>query len=83
MEKDRWTCVCRHLASGLPMLTRRIHLQPHCTADELATRYRSASDLVERSRWHFLWLLSRGFTATTIAAMTGYSAYWIGQIARR
>jgi hypothetical protein len=64
-------------------MARRIHLQPHFTPDELATRYRSARDTVERSRWHFLWLLSRGFTATAIAAMTGYSAYWIGQIARR
>jgi transposase len=27
--------------------------------------------------------LARGFTAKTIASLTGYSAYWIGQIARR
>ena len=64
-------------------MARRIRLQGHLTTEELASRYRDASDPVERSRWHFLWLLSRGFTATTIAAMTGYSAYWIGQIARR
>jgi transposase len=64
-------------------MARRIRLQAHLTTEELASRYRGASDPVERSRWHFLWLLSRGFTATTIAAMTGYSAYWIGQIARR
>jgi hypothetical protein len=38
---------------------------------------------VERSRWHMLWLLARGHTATAIAAVTGYSPYWIGQIARR
>ena len=31
----------------------------------------------------FLWLLARGLTATAIARVTGYSAYWIGQIARR
>jgi hypothetical protein len=64
-------------------MARRIHLRSHFSTDELATRYRSASDPIERSRWHFLWLLSRGFTATKIAAMTGYSAYWIGHIARR
>jgi transposase len=34
-------------------------------------------------RWQFLWLLARGLTATGVARMTGYSAYWIGQIARR
>jgi uncharacterized protein YerC len=38
---------------------------------------------VERSRWHFLWLLARGLTAKVIASITGYSAYWIGRIARR
>jgi Homeodomain-like domain len=29
------------------------------------------------------WLLARGQTATAIARSTGYSAYWIGQIATR
>ena len=38
---------------------------------------------MERSHWHFLWLLARGFTAKAIAHITGYSAYWIGQTARR
>jgi transposase len=64
-------------------MARRIYLKPHFTTNELAARYRSASDPIERSHWHFLWLLSCGFTATTIAAVTGYSAYWIGQMARR
>jgi hypothetical protein len=32
---------------------------------------------------HFLWLLARGMTATAVAALTGYSAYWIGQIPQR
>jgi hypothetical protein len=27
--------------------------------------------------------LARGFTAKAIASLTAYSAYWIGQIARR
>jgi Homeodomain-like domain len=31
----------------------------------------------------FLWLLAGGMTATAVAAVTGYSAYWIGQIAKR
>jgi transposase len=49
----------------------------------LEARYRRARDPVERSRWHFLWLLAGGMTATAVAAVTGYSAYWIGQVARR
>ena len=64
-------------------MARRISLEPHLTIDELERRYRSTKDPVERSRWHFLWLLARGLTATVIASITGYSAYWIGRIARR
>src|SRR5690349_1118443 len=30
-----------------------------------------------------LWLLAKGYTATTIAESTGYTRYWIGQIAKR
>src|SRR5260370_24306162 len=64
-------------------MARHISLEPHLTADELAGRYRATKDPVERSRWHFLWLLARGLTATVIAGITGYSAYGIGRIARR
>jgi transposase len=64
-------------------MPKRIHLHPSLTDRELHERYRQTHDSVERSRWQFLWLLARGLTATAIARVTGYSAYWIGQIARR
>jgi hypothetical protein len=64
-------------------MPRRIHLAPHLTDDELYNHYCRAVDPVERSHWHFLWLLAGGVTATAVAVVTGYSAYWIGQIARR
>jgi hypothetical protein len=64
-------------------MPRRIRLYPYLTDHELHQQYRHAHDPVERSRWQFLWLLARGLTATAIARVTGYSAYWIGQIARR
>jgi hypothetical protein len=44
-------------------LERRISLESHLTIDKLEGRYRSTNDPVERSRWHFLWLLARGLTA--------------------
>lgn len=62
---------------------RRIHLASHLTTDELAQRYRQAREPRERSWWQILWLLSQGQTARAVAASTGYSAYWIGQLARR
>ncbi len=64
-------------------MPRRIHLEPHLTNHELYERYRHACEPVERSHWQFLWLLANGLTATAVSGATGYSAYWIGQIARR
>jgi len=60
-----------------------IYVHQHLTDHELYDRYRHAHNPVEHSHWQFLWLLARGRTATAIARVTGYSAYWIGQIARR
>jgi hypothetical protein len=53
------------------------------TSEELEQRYRQASEPHERSWWQILWLLSRGQTAKVVADSTGYSAYWIGQLAKR
>jgi transposase len=64
-------------------MPHRIRLAPYLTDDELYDRNRRTHDPVERSHWHFLWLLADGMAATAVAAVTGYSAYWIGQIARR
>jgi hypothetical protein len=62
---------------------RHIHLQPHLSVDELERRYRAAKEPHERSWWQILWLLAQGRKATELAGVTGYSAYWIGQIAKR
>jgi hypothetical protein len=64
-------------------MPRRIRLHPFLTVLKLHDRYRHAHDSVERSRWRFLWLLARGLTATAIAHVTGYAAYWIGKITGR
>jgi hypothetical protein len=64
-------------------MPHRIRLGPYLTDDELHDCYRGTHDPVERSHWHFLWLLAGGMTPTAAAAVTGYSAYWIGQIAWR
>ena len=64
-------------------MSRQIKLTPHFTVEELEARYRRASDGTERSHWQIIWLLAQGHRAYEVAAMTGYSAYWIGQLARR
>jgi hypothetical protein len=64
-------------------MARRIHLQPHLSVGELERRYRAAKEPNERSWWQILWLLAQGRTATELALVTGYRAYWIGQLAKR
>jgi hypothetical protein len=64
-------------------MATRIHLQPHLPIDELERRYRAAKEPNERSWWQLLWLLAQGRTATELAGVTGYSAYSIGQVAKR
>jgi transposase len=64
-------------------MARRIHLEPHLSEGELERRYRQAKDGTLRGWWQILWLLARGQTAKEIAESTGYSRYWIGQLAKR
>lgn len=62
---------------------RQVKVAPHLSIEELEGRYRRAQEPHERSWWQILWLLARGRTARQVAESTGYSAYWIGQLARR
>lgn len=64
-------------------MPRQIHLQPHLSEADLEHHYRRAHDPNERTWWQMLWLLSQGGSAVEVARVTGYSAYWIGQIAKR
>lgn len=60
-----------------------MRLEPHLAVEELGRRYRAAKNPHERSWWQILWLLAKGATAAQVAASTGYSRYWIGQVVRR
>jgi Winged helix-turn helix len=64
-------------------LPKHVTLLPHLSTDDLEHRYRGAPAPHERSWWQILWLLSRGQSARQVAQSTGYSPYWIGQLAKR
>jgi len=53
------------------------------TTEELHERYRSATDAVERTHWHILWLMKEGQTPEEIASMLGYTARWVRTIVHR
>jgi transposase len=50
---------------------------------QLEQRYRQASDPVARSQWQIIWLLAQGYSTQHVIQTTGYSATWIGTIAKR
>jgi transposase len=64
-------------------MPKQVTLHPHLSTEELERRYRSEHEPHERSWWQILWLLSRGQSARQVAQSTGYSPYWIGQLAKR
>ena len=58
-------------------------LVPHCTSKELEQAYRQAERPVERSRWHVLWLKSKGKTILELMDVTGFSRPTISTLIRR
>jgi transposase len=64
-------------------MSNHVTLQSHLTSAKLEERYRSAKEPNERSWWQILWLVSQGRSGREVATVTGYSPYWIGQIAKR
>lgn len=64
-------------------MPRRIVLTPHLSVAELEQRYRKAPDPVASRHWQIVWLLAQGRTGQQVAASTGYSTRWIGQLAQR
>jgi transposase len=51
--------------------------------EDLERSYREAEDPVERSHYQIVWLLARGKATRVVAEVTGYSARWVREIARR
>jgi transposase len=64
-------------------MAKRVEVKTELTAEALHERYRQASDAVERSHWHMLWLLKEGKSTKEVAALLGYSARWVREIVRR
>ena len=64
-------------------MPRRIGITPHLPVVELEQRYRRAADPVASRHWQIVWLLAQGWTGQQVAASTGYSTRWIGQLAQR
>ena len=64
-------------------MAKRVTVTTELTAAELHEHYRSATDAVERTHGHILWLMKEGHTPNEIASMLGYTARWIRTIVGR
>lgn len=64
-------------------MAKRVTIQTELTTEELHSRYRSATNAVERTHWQILWLMKEGHRPEEIASMLGYTARWIRTIVQR
>jgi transposase len=64
-------------------MPRLIKLEPYLSLAEMAARQASAPDPVTREHWRILYWLASGTKAARVARLTGYSAKWVGLLARR
>ena len=64
-------------------MPKRLRLEEHLSTEELEDRYRKAHDLVARSHYQIVWLLSSGKLTREVTEATGYSPQWIREISRR
>src|SRR2546430_2015960 len=64
-------------------MAKRVEVKTELTVEELHERYRQASDVVERTHWHMLWLLKEGKSPKEVAALLGYTARWVREMVCR
>jgi transposase len=67
-------------------MKRRIPLEAHLTAAQIKARFLKCDDLVERSHWQTLWLLSRSdknYTCNEVADLMGFTVDWVRKLVRR
>ncbi|WP_250126319.1 IS630 family transposase [Chroococcidiopsis sp. CCMEE 29] len=63
-------------------MTRKAHLEPHLSSNELKTRYQLTTDKVESRRWHLLWLVSQKWTIKQAAVAVGLNYDYAKDIVR-
>jgi transposase len=64
-------------------MAKRVEVKTELTVEELHERYRKASEPVERTHWHIVWLMKEGHTPEEVAERVGYTARWVRTIVGR
>ncbi|SRR5712691_1610580 len=55
----------------------------HLSIEELQSRFRAATDIVERSHCQAVWLLAKGHTTAEVAEVVALTPRWVNKLARR
>lgn len=58
-------------------------IKPHLSTAELEVRYEAASEPVEKTHFHALWLLSRGYDLDEVAELLSFSTRWVRILIKR
>lgn len=64
-------------------MPKQLRVKTEVSAAELAERYRTADDLVERSRLQAVWLIAQGRPTAEVATITGYSTRTVREMVHR
>lgn len=64
-------------------MPKKLSLSQHLNTQELLSRYRNASNVVQKSHYQVIWLLSTGKTPKQVAEITSYSQTWVYQLINR
>ena len=54
-------------------MPKKLSLSQHLSTQELLNRYRNASNVIEKSHYQVIWLLSTGKTIKQVAETTNYT----------
>lgn len=68
------------------MATKRIEIKKHHTNKELKQRYLNSIDVVEKSHWQIIWLMSmedKNYSSEEVSRIMGVSSDWVRKIVRR
>lgn len=58
-------------------------IHAHLSSDELEAGYEEAADLVAKSHFHALWLLSSGYEVEEVAGLLSFSSRWVRALIKR
>lgn len=64
-------------------MDRRIQLKDHLTTEDLKHRYLVCQKAQEKTRWHALYLISKGVMTSEAARRVGRTSGWVTQLVSR